>query len=110
MKAPQRGDVVWVDFVPAAGREQNGRRPALILSPASYNQKTGLAIACPITSQAKGYPFEVALPAGLPVTGVILADHVKSIDWKARHAEPLTAVDLSTLAEVLGKLSSLLDD
>jgi mRNA interferase MazF len=101
---------VWVDFTPQAGHEQAGRRPALILSPESYNRKTGLAIACPITSQAKGYPFEVPMPAGLPIAGVILADHVRSIDWRARHAERVGQTPDETMAEVLGKLTSLLAD
>lgn len=108
--APHRGDLVWVDFTPQAGHEQAGRRPALILSPESYNRKTGLAIACPITSQAKGYPFEVSMPAGSPIAGVILADHVRSIDWRARHAERVGEAADDTLAEVLGKLTSLLAD
>jgi len=65
---PRRGDLVWVDFIPQTGREQSGRRPALILSPENYNRKTGLAVACPVTSQVKGYPFEVSLQAGIPIT------------------------------------------
>lgn len=106
---PSRGALVWLDFVPQAGREQSGRRPALILSPAPYNQKTGLALACPITSQAKGYPFEVPLPAGLPVSGVVLADHVKSIDWRARRAELIGDVGEATLGDVAGKLLTLIE-
>lgn len=108
--APQRGDLVWIDFTPQAGHEQAGRRPALILSPKSYNRKTGLAIACPITSHAKGYPFEVPIPDGLPIMGVILADHIRSIDWRARHAERVGQATDETLAEVLGKLTALLVD
>lgn len=81
---PRRGDAVWLDFDPQSGHEQSGRRPALVLSPETYNRKTGLAVLCPITSQVKGYPFEVGLPSGLPVKGVILADQVKSLDWRAR--------------------------
>ena len=77
---PARGDAIWLTFTPQAGHEQAGRRPALVLSPASYNGKVGLAILCPITSQTKGYPFEVATPAGSRVSGVILADQVKSLD------------------------------
>lgn len=75
---PQRGDVVWIDLNPQAGHEQAGRRPAVVLSPMAYNSKTGLALFCPITNQEKNYPFEVPIPAGLPVSGVILADQVKS--------------------------------
>lgn len=84
---PQRGEVVWLSFDPQAGHEQAGRRPAFVLSPESYNRKTGLFLACPITSKVKGYPFEVALPDGLAVSGVILADQIKSLDWKVRKAE-----------------------
>lgn len=74
---PSRGDVVWLSFSPQAGHEQAGRRPALVVSPASYNRKVGLALLCPITSQVKGYPFEVSLPAGLEVSGVVLSDQIK---------------------------------
>src|SRR5438552_10794224 len=84
---PARGDAVWISLDPQAGHEQAGRRPALVLSPSSYNRKAGLALMCPITSHAKGYPFEVAVPADLAVTGVILADQIKSLDWRIRHAE-----------------------
>jgi mRNA interferase MazF len=84
---PQRGDVVWITMNPLAGHEQAGRRPAVVLSPEMYNEKAGLAIMCPVTSQVKGYPFEVPMPSGLPVSGVILADQVKSLDWHARNAE-----------------------
>ncbi len=107
---PRRGDLVWLDFTPQAGHEQAGRRPAIILSPENYNRKTGLALACPITNQAKGYPFEVALPAGLPVTGVILSDHVRSIDWRTRRAERVGHADDDTLSEVCGKLTALFAD
>ena len=93
---------------PPAGHEQAGRRPALILSPGLYNGKVGLALLCPITHQIKGYPFEVALPDGLPVTGVILADQVKSLDWRARNAERLCCVPKRTIADVLEKLGTLL--
>ena len=84
---PEAGDFVWLTFDPQAGREQAGRRPALVLTPRTYNAKSGLTLVCPITNQAKGYPFEVAVPAGSGTTGVILADHVKSVDWKAPHRE-----------------------
>src|SRR3990172_13369840 len=83
---PQRGDVVWITLNPQAGHEQAGRRPAVVLSPQSYNGKVGLAILCPVTHQVKGYPFEVALPAPFAVTGVILSDQVKSLDWRGRPA------------------------
>ena len=105
---PKRGDVVWLTFTPHAGHEQAGHRPALILSPAPYNKKVGLALACPITTQVKGYPFEVALPQGVGVRGVILADQVKSLDWKVRRARFCCTVPATTIAEVLGKLSPLI--
>ena len=75
---PDRGDIVWIDFSPQAGHEQAGRRPALVVSPGAYNKKVGLAILCPITSQVKGYPFEVILPAGLPIQGVVLSDQAST--------------------------------
>lgn len=106
--APDRGEIVWISFDPQAGHEQAGRRPALVLSPAVYNRKVELALLCPITSQVKGYPFEVLLPRGLPVTGAILADQVKSLDWKVRHAERLCAAPEPVVAEVFAKLMPLL--
>jgi mRNA interferase MazF len=107
---PDRGDVVWLDFTPQAGREQAGRRPALVLSPASYNSKTSLMVCCPVTSQIKGYPFEVPVagPATTGVTGVALADHVRSLDWKARNAVKLGVVDAQVTLEVGAKLRILL--
>jgi mRNA interferase MazF len=105
---PDAGDVVWLTFDPQAGREQAGRRPALVLSPRIYNAKSGLALACPITNRSKGYPFEVAVPAGQAVTGVILADHVKSVDWKARRAEKLGHCTNEVIDEVRAKLAPLL--
>ncbi len=105
---PDRGDIVWLSLQPQAGREQAGRRPVLVLSPASYNGKVGLMLLCPITNQRKGYPFEVALPAGLPVTGVVLADQVKSLDWHARQAERIGRVPAATVQNVLARVSLLL--
>ncbi len=105
---PDRGDAVWITFNPQAGHEQAGRRPALVLSPAAYNGKVGLAIVCPITNQHKGYPFEVAIPVGLKVTGMILSDQVKSLDWRARQAERIDTLPEQTVAEVLNKLNTLL--
>jgi len=105
---PDRGDLIWLTFDPQAGREQAGNRPALVLSPRSYNQKAGLAILCPITPQVKGYPFEVLLPAGLAVSGAVLADHLKSLDWKVRMAKKAGRVTVSTVTEVLSRLSPLL--
>ncbi len=109
MKAvPERGDVIWIDFDPQAGHEQAGRRPALVLSPASYNRVAGLAIICPITNKTKGYPFEVAIPDGLQVTGVILADQARNLDWRARKASPITMLPLQITNNVLSKLHTLL--
>jgi mRNA interferase MazF len=105
---PQRGDVIWITLNPQAGHEQAGRRPALVLSPVTYNGKVGLAILCPLTNQIKGYPFEVLVPAGLPITGAILADQVKSLDWRARSAEFMCSLPRGTVAEVLQKLTTLL--
>jgi mRNA interferase MazF len=99
---------VWLHFDPRSGHEQGGRRPALVLSPASYNGKVGLAILCPVTSRAKGYPFEVALPSGSGVEGVVLADQLKSLDWRARHAELIGRMPEGVTAEVLGRLGALL--
>jgi len=103
-----RGDLVWIGFTPQAGHEQAGRRPAVVLSPAAYNGRVGLALFCPITSLVKGYPFEVNLPEGLPVSGVVLADQIKSLDWRARRAEIVGHIPRITFAEILGKLSALL--
>jgi mRNA interferase MazF len=105
---PDRGDVVWITLNPQAGHEQAGRRPAVVLSPIAYNSKVGLAILCPITNQIKGYPFEVLIPAGLGVTGAILADQVKSLDWHAQKAEWICTLPEVTVIEVLQKLGTLL--
>ncbi len=99
---PERGDLVWIQFNPQAGR-----RPALVLSPSAYNGKVGLALLCPIISQLKGYPFEVKLPEGLKVGGCILADQVKSVDWRIRRAELVDRLPEPIAREVLRKLSSL---
>jgi mRNA interferase MazF len=105
---PERGDLVWITLTPQAGHEQAGRRPALVLSPAAYNGKVGLAILCPITNQIKGYPFEVRLPAGSPITGVVLADQIKSLDWRARRAEHAGTVPTAVINEVAARLAALL--
>lgn len=105
---PCRGDIVWLEFTPHSGRGQAGRRPALVLSPVEYNGKTGLLIACPITSKAKGYPFEVALPPDIGVTGVILSDQIKSLDWKVRKAGYECGVPDEVTDEVLAKAYTLL--
>ena len=100
-----------MSFNPQAGREQGGRRPALVLSPPAYNRKVGLALCCPVTSQIKNYPFEVSIPAGLPVAGVVLADHWKSLDWRARHAEFSGArLPAEAVSEVVSLIAALLTD
>lgn len=105
---PERGDLVWLQFNPQSGHEQAGQRPALVLSPKSYNAKVGLALFCPITSQVKGYPFEARLPAGLKIQGVILSDQVKSLDWRVRGAKRADRAPEDIVAEVLAKLQTLL--
>jgi len=105
---PAQGDLVWLDFNPQSGHEQGGRRPAVVLSPTAYNKRLGLALVCPVTRQAKGYPFEVALPPSLPVTGVALSDHIKSQDWRARRAEFIAKLDPTTLTAVLQRARMLL--
>lgn len=105
---PDRGEVVWINFNPQAGHEQAGHRPALVISPAAYNKKTGLAILCPITTKIKGYPFEVIIPEGLEARGVVLADQVKNLDWRVRKADFLCKLPDKTMLEVLKKLSTLI--
>ncbi len=105
---PERGDVVWITFNPQVGHEQAGRRPAVVLSPKAYNGKVGLALLCPITSQVKGYPFEVAIPDDLPVSGVILSDQVKSLDWRARNAEKACALPEDVMVKVLQRVKALI--
>ena len=105
---PEKGDIVWISFNPQAGHEQSGRRPAVILSPAVYNGKVGLALICPVTSKIKGYPFEVSIPDDLPIQGVILSDQVKSLDWRIRKAEYAAALPAEVLNELLSKLYTLL--
>jgi len=107
MYVPDRGDVVWLQFNPQSGHEQAGKRPALTLSPKAYNQKVGLAIFCPITSHEKGYPFEVKIE-GSKINGVILADQVKSLDWRKREAEFIVKAPISIVKEVIEILSTLI--
>jgi mRNA interferase MazF len=106
--APKRGDIVWVTLSPQAGHEQAGRRPAVVLSPVEYNRKVGLAIMCPITRQVKGYPFEVQLPGGLGVSGAILSDQVRSLDWRQRKAELICRLPREQVVEAMSKLHTLL--
>jgi mRNA interferase MazF len=105
---PDRGDLVWLIFSPQSGHEQAGRRPAICLSPKEYNAKTSLGIFCPITSKIKNYPFEVKLPDGLPIKGVILADQVRNLDWKARNAEFIAKAPSEVLEKVLDFIYLLL--
>lgn len=105
---PERGDLIWVTFSPQVGHEQAGRRPAIVLSPASYNGKVGLLIACPITSHSKGYPFEVDIPSGSAIKGVILSDQVRSLDWRGRQAEFAGKLPPDSLRDVLRKLNTLI--
>ena len=105
---PDRGDAVWLTFDPQAGHEQSGRRPAVVLSPRAYNERTGLAIFCPVTSQVKRYPFEVPIPSGLSMSGCALADQVRNLDWHARRAAHICKLPDETMDEVLGKLEVLL--
>lgn len=104
---PEEGDIVWLEFDPQAGHEQTGHRPAVVLSRKAYNRKTGLAIFCPITSRIKGYPFEVTVN-GKKIQGAVLSDQVKSFDWKARRAKLIERLNDDSLAEVIAKLSSII--
>ena len=105
---PERGDVVWVSFNPQSGHEQAGRRPALILSPSPYNGKVGLALMCPITNQIRGYPFEVNVPADSAITGTVLSDQIKNLDWRSRNAEFVCRLPDEVVEEVLAKIHTLL--
>jgi len=105
---PERGDVVGLQFNPQAGHEQAGHRPALVLSPSRYNKRTGLMLYCPITSQVKGYPFEVHVKTQDGIHGVVLADQVKSLDWKARDAKKKSEVSPNVINDVLAKVLTLL--
>lgn len=105
---PDRGDVVWLEFDPQAGHEQAGHRPAVVLSPLAYNRKVGLALFCPVTSQVKGYPFEVHIPAKLPIQGAILSDQLKSMDWRVRKARRICKLPVTVVDEVLGKIHALI--
>ncbi|MCF7915421.1 MAG: endoribonuclease MazF [Spirochaetaceae bacterium] len=104
---PQRGDLIWLNFDPRTGHEQSGQRPAIVLSPGKYNSKTGLLLACPITSKVKGYPFEVALQ-GKKIEGVVLSDQVRTLDWKSRRARLIEKVPEETFTAVQEKLLVLL--
>jgi len=104
---PERADVVWLTFDPKAGHEQAGRRPAVVVSPRAYNGKVGMALLCPITTRCKGYPFEVKIPDGLPVSGAALSDQLKCLDWKARRAEFACRLPRDAMAEILARIRTL---
>jgi mRNA interferase MazF len=106
---PGRGDIIWLNFNPQIGHEQSGRRPALVISPQEYNEKTDLAILCPITSQEKGYPFEVKIPADIEIRGVILSDQIKNLDWKTRKAEFICELPKAALLETINKINVLIN-
>ncbi len=106
--APNRGDFVWLSFDPQAGHEQAGTRPALVLSPLAYNQRIGLALVCTITSQGKGYPFEVKIPEGSDIHGFVLADQLKSVDWRARVFRPAGTAPHTVVKETIKKFATLL--
>ncbi len=106
---PARGDLVWLEFDPQSGHEQAGRRPALVISPREYNSRVRLALCCPVTSQVKGYPFEVQLPPGLKLKGAVLADQVKSLDWRGRRASLIAASPEAVLDETVARILALID-
>jgi mRNA interferase MazF len=105
---PDRGHFVYLDFTPHSGREQAGRRPALVVSPKNFNIATGLFLVCPLTNQVKGSPFEVKVPRGAKLGGVILSDQLRSLDWLSRNASFHSSADQATLCEVLGRLEAIL--
>ena len=107
--SPERADVVWLTFNPQAGHEQAGRRPAVVISPRTYNRKVGLALLCPVTSSIKGYPFEVVVPQGLPIAGVVLSDQLKSLDWRARKAEYVCTLPREAMEDILAKIRTLVE-
>jgi mRNA interferase MazF len=105
---PERGDAVWLNFNPQSGHEQAGRRPAVCISPSLYNKKVGLALFCPVTSRIKGYPFEVSIPKNLKISGVVLSDQIKNLDWRARNIEFIAKLPNSMVEETLKKVRTLL--
>ena len=106
---PSKGDIVWIDFNPQSGREQSGRRPALVLSSNAYNKKIGLVIVCPITTKIKGYPYEVKIPSEFEVKGVVLSDQIKSFDWKMRNTEFICSVTDILVEDVMGKFNTIIE-
>lgn len=105
---PSRGDIVWIDFLPTMGHEQSGKRPAIVLSPLAYNKTVGLMLCCPITSKEKGYPFEVRIPEGFQISGVVLSDQLRSLDWKSRNTSLISKAPRELIDDVLAKLQTLL--
>jgi len=105
---PDAGDIIWLDFASQAGREQAARRPAVVLSPRSYNGKTSLAVVCPVTSRAKGYPFEVSIPRGLRLGGVILSDHFENLDWRQRRGQKIGKIPAAVLELMRERVAALL--
>lgn len=105
---PDRGDIVWLEFDPQAGHEQAGRRPAIVLSPKAYNDRTGLMLCCPVTSKIKGYSFEELIPDGLPISGAALTDQIRNLDWKARNARFVVKLSPETMQRILQKSKTLL--
>ena len=106
---PERGDLVWLRFDPQLGSEQPGRRPALVISPGSYNRTVGLALVCPVTSRVKGYPFEVPLPDGIEVQGAVLCDRLKSLDWRSRSATRIGTVPDDVMRDATARILALAD-
>ena len=106
---PERGHVIWLRFNPQAGHEQAGHRPAVVISPQQYNRRVGLALVCPVTSQIKGYPFEVVLPPGLKAQGAILSDQLKSLDWRVRKARYVCTIPSDVLDETIARILALVD-
>ncbi len=108
MFVPEKGDIIWLNFEPVLGSEQGGRRPALVLTPFAYNQKTGHCVVCPITSKIKGYSFEVFLPENCPVAGVCLVDHLKNQNWKVRNPIKITSISEDEMSPIETMLAHLL--
>lgn len=105
---PKQGDIIWINFNPQLGREQAGRRPAIVISPLAYNRRVRLVLVCPITTKPKGYPFEVPIPEGLAISGTILADQIKSLDWQERQAEFACKAPLTLVVQVTNVLVTLM--
>lgn len=105
---PDRGDLIWLEFSPQTGHEQAGLRPAFVVSPLTYNSKVDLALMCPITSKIKGYPFEVLLPATCKISGAILSDQIKSLDWRIRKAKFIAKLSPGIFAEVIEKIQAII--